>query len=337
MAQIMEKFQKSYPQVLHCAKIFHNLTGLPCTITTVSGDLVVEFGYGCNKCDICQQMGVACGVSAKTHSYALNVAVERFGGKYIYVGPTGFTYFVSPLLDDGRPIGKITVGPFLMVDHEDYLEMEGHDRFGDDAQAMARLATSLSNLPVMSPELVQDQADLLFMATGFLGQVQDFSRLLEAQDYNHMQTKISGHLLSYKQSNDPIPYPFETEQAILSAVAAGKKQDVQKHLNEMFGYLFFSTSGDLPLAKTRVYELLVLIARTAIKHGAPSEVCLSMTHNYFQTLPTISTMDGLCIWLSKITNQFVDSVFSFIDTKHPNVIQTAVQYINEHYHEKISL
>ncbi len=116
------------------------------------------------------------------------------------------------------------------------------------------------------------------------------------------------------------PYPLAIETAILEAVAAGDKDAAQMKLNEMFGYLFFSTSGNLPLAKTRIYELLVLIARTAMKHGGQEAHCLSLTHSYFQMLPSITSMDDLCIWLSKITSQFIDSVFTSMDTKHPNVI-----------------
>ncbi|MFI3227161.1 MAG: AraC family transcriptional regulator [Clostridia bacterium] len=78
--------------------------------------------------------------------------------------------------------------------------------------------------------------------------------------------------------------------------------------------------------------MLILISRAAIKSGADQNKCLMLTHNYIQVIPKLDTMDELCIWLSKITNKFIDNVFSYL-----NVIPKAVQYIHNNYTEKITL
>ena len=86
-----------------------------------------------------------------------------------------------------------------------------------------------------------------------------------------------------------------------------------------------------------MYELLVLISRTAIDAGADPEGTLKLSHTYMQTLPGLHDIDALCFWLTGVMNHFMDSVFNFMDAKHANVIHQSVQYLNAHYAARITL
>ncbi len=337
MAMNLKNNLDDYALLKDCVNAFHNTTNLPCTISTDKGEVIEEYGYGCQSCCICTLANVSKNECIRSHIFAMTEASFRFGGKYIYIGPMGLTYFVSPIIDDVISKAKVTVGPFLMVDKEDYIEIDLKERLQLEESQVKNISQIIEKVPMVEPEKVQHLSTLLFMAVGFLNNVTDFYELIEDQKKVSMQEKISAHIENLKSQEEVPEYPFELENRLLDCVASADKEGAQRYLNEIFGYIFFSTGGALLEAKTRVYELLILISRTAIKSGADSKKCLMLTHDYLQIIPQIGSMDELCVWLSKIANKFIESVFFYLDAKHLNVIQKAIKYIYNHYEEKITL
>ena len=82
---------------------------------------------------------------------------------------------------------------------------------------------------------------------------------------------------------------------MLRAVQQANKAEAQKLLNELLGHILFSSGGDFLRCKTRIYELLVLISRTAIKAGANPEETLNAGHGYLIDITQIQDFDALCL------------------------------------------
>ncbi len=325
------------PLIFDCAKAFHHSTGLPCTVSTQTGEILLELGYGCNSCNICEILGRSKLDCSEFHRLATNDAHYRFGGKYVYTGYSGLTYFVSPIIDDAVSCAKITVGPFLMVEQSDYVEMDLRGRLDLDDDSTHKILQKLGKVPEVDPKKVQHLSTLLFMAVSFLNSATDFHKQIEDQEMADMTGQVFSYITDYKHNHANAGYPFDVENKLLESVAVADKGAVQGYLNELLGYILFSSGGDLLVAKSRVYELLILISRAAIRSGADQNKCLLLTHNYIQVIPQLGTMDELCIWLSKITNNFLDNVFSYLDVNSLNVIPQAVRYIHTNYSEKITL
>lgn len=323
--------------IIDCIRAFHYSTNLPCTITTDKGECIEEFGYGCKSCNLCNLAGVNRSECTRTHIMAMTAASYRFGGKYIYTGPTGLTYFVSPIIYDVESKAKVTVGPFLMVEMEDYIDIDLREIRSIDEENIVLLQEELKKVPKISPDRVQHLSNLLFMSVGFLNNYIDYHSYIREQEKVSMQGEISSHIFHYKNEEKVTPYPFQIENKLLDSIGMANRKDAHKYLNEIYGYIFFSTGGNLAVAKTRVYELLVLISREAIKNGADSQNCMELTHNFLQNIPLIKNMDELCMWLSQTTNIFIDNVFYYLNSKHLNIIQKAVQYVQNNYSEKITL
>ena len=106
-----------------CAKAFSQSTGLGCTLSDKTGRAFDEYGYGCESCGMCAAAGASHDRCVQAHIYGMTEA-ERFGGKYIYFCPMGLTCFVSPILGEGGAEAKITVGPFIMVEKQDFIACE---------------------------------------------------------------------------------------------------------------------------------------------------------------------------------------------------------------------
>mgnify|MGYP002794661793 CR=1 FL=1 len=321
---------------IECAKAFSCSCAVGCTVSDAEGIIKYESGYGCASCQICRSAGKCQEDCIRAHIYGM-IEAERFGGKYIYFCPMGLTCFVSPILGGQRSEGKITVGPFLMVEVQDYIACDLEDRQQLRGERLQSVIAELGNVTYISAEKVNKMATLLFMAVGFMNNISAANKMLENKNSGMIQGQITAYIQQLKASDKPAPYPFETEQAMLRAVQQANKAEAQKFLNELLGHILFSSGGDFLRCKTRIYELLVLISRTAIKAGANPEETLNAGHGYLIDITQIQDFDALCLWLTKAMGILMDSIFDFSGSRHTSAIHQSIQYIHSHYDERITL
>lgn len=329
------KEQFDFVLARECAKTFHGASGIGCVISAVDGEVMNEFGYGCQSCGLCEAMGKEKRNCVQAHIYGMTEA-ERFGGKYIYYCPMGLTCFVSPILGEVTSVAKITVGPFLMVDKQDFIDCELSGYAQLPKEKTDHLERALSRIPVISPQTVQHLSTLLFMAVGFMNNVSYASRMRTAQQSDAIQGQITTYIMHLKEGEWQ-PYPIATERELLRSIVKSDQEKAHRLLNELLGYILFSTGRDFERLKTRIYELLVLMGRAAADAGANAELILSETSSSFERISSFRDIEELCLWLSHQMNRFMDGVFQYADARHANVIHRCIQYIDAHYYEKISL
>lgn len=320
--------------VKSCARSFSAVSRLGTVVSLSDGQNVASFGpCSCESCRICRLAGRPQTLCAHTRIHGMREA-ERFGGRYVYFCPLGLACFTAPILGENGPEAAITAGPFLMVDPQDYLRYDLSPRLTGGAPEEP--AEEVARIPTVSASQVEDLSQLLFLATAFLNRAWASKQLLAAQESLTIQQHVSSHIAALK-GETPAPYPFQTENELLSCVAHLDREGVGKRLNELLGYIFFSLGGNFQLAKSRICELLVLLTRTAVTAGADPNAMLLLTHEYIQTIPHISGIDELCAWLTKAVNRLMDQLFEFSGVKHSGVIHKAILYIRAHYGSKISL
>lgn len=322
---------------VECADAFAQACGIGCVVSLAGGDVVHGIGYSCAACAMCRAAGLVQEKCVQSQNYGMAEA-ERFGGKYVYFCPLGLTCFVSPILGSEGGEARITVGPFLMVERADFAECDLAGRLCLAGPQLAQACAELEKVPVVSAEKVNSLSTLLFMSVGFMNNVSAANRMLETQDSDAIQGQITAYIQQLKGlGGEAKPYPFDTERALLKAIAQSDKPEAQRLLNELFGYIFFVAGGDFEQAKSRIYELLVLISRTAIDAGADPEGTLKLSHTYLQTLPRLKDVDALCLWLTGVMEKYIDSVFNYMDAKHADAIHRAIQYLRRHCAEKVTL
>ncbi len=321
---------------IECANTFSSVTDLGCSVSTVDGELIYTNSLSVTSCQMCTIGGLSYATCEKTQQYSLGEAA-RFGGKYIYFCPMGFTCFTSPVIAMNKAVAQMTVGPFLMVDRQEYIDIDLGEIIKSPKEKMPMILEYLQKIPYVAPKKVESLATMLFMITSFLNDISEANKLLERKKSNDIQQNISSYIHSLKGFESMPAYPFDVENKLLDALAKADKTSAQKNLNELFGYIFFSTGNDLTVIKSRVYELLVLISRTSIRNGADPEHCLMLTHEYLQIIPSLHTPDELASWLSVVLNKFMSQLFDFVNIKHTNTIYSAVRYMQTNFYEKITL
>jgi AraC-like DNA-binding protein/ligand-binding sensor protein len=323
---------------IECSNSYSGSTGLGCTLLTLEGDILHEVGYSCSCCVVCSEIGIEKADCVKAHAYGTSEA-ERFGGKYVYFCPMGLNCFVSPIIGQHVSAAKVTAGPFRMIDLEDYVAYDLKELHDIDNRKIDEMLPLLRQIPFVPPNKVNSLSTLLFMAVGFINNVSAANKMLDNQSSDYIQSRISDYIVRLKNSavEKLPPYPFETEHELLVSVSDSDKPKAQRLLNELLGHIIFSSGGDLSRVKTRIFELLIVLSRTAVGAGVSPEYMFQLTHEFFVNYHSISDIDYLCLNLTKITNRLIESVFSVADIKNVNVIHKSIQYMRQNYHHKVSL
>ncbi len=333
----MQNYNRQTLKVLNkCARAFTTASTIGCTITDNKGAILNVHGYGFAECEICKAANKERQLCTQTHMHAA-LQAERFGGKYIYFCHMGLTCFVSSVFTDDDFSAYITAGPLLMVEKQDFIAYElAHTQNLSESDKKA-VINLLDKMPYTPADKIESYSTLLFSCAGFASNINEANRMLNAQNDDEMQGRVSAYILQLKDANEGKTYPFETERELLNSVASGNKQSAQKHLNEIFGYVFFSSGGKLLTVKARIYELLVLISRAAIESGANSQSTLNLTQDYLNTIATLTTPEALCTWLTTVMNKLIDNVFNYSDVKHVDIISKADMFLRENFTNKIGL
>ena len=328
-----EKFD--YQLADECSRAFCASTGLGCTVSDTEGRLLFEHGYGCHSCGLCRAAGLPDENCIRAHNYGMMEA-ERFGGKYIYFCPLGLTCFVSPIIGEAGSMAKITVGPFLMVELQDFIDCELKENLHLDALTRERVVSLLKKVPQIMPQKVQELSILLFMAVGFLNNVSAENRMLAIERSDLLQGQISGYISQLKNSRSP-RYPFELERSLLESLAQGDKPGTLQKLQEYLAALFAAGGGNPAWMNQKALELIVLLSRTLMEKGADEQQTLFWLQRCQKEVSQRKNFHDLSAWLYETLSDLLDRTAGYADARHANIIHRCIQYIGTGYAEHLTL
>ncbi|MBD5459744.1 MAG: helix-turn-helix domain-containing protein [Lachnospiraceae bacterium] len=319
-----------------CSQAFSASTGIGCTVSDAQGVTLCEHGYGCASCELCGIAGKSRDKCINAHNYGMTAA-SRFGGRYIYFCPMGLTCFVSPIIGDTTDAAKITVGPFIMVDKQDYIDCELQENFSASPEALRQALVFLEKIPLISPEKVQELSILLFMSAGFMNHLSEESRFMTMARSDSLQKEISAYILQMKQQPSSFGYPFDMEKNLLQSLSHYDPRQTLLCLKNLLASLLTGSGGNLKWIKARLSELLVMISRTAIENGAPEGNAMLLLRRYRKASPSLDSFDSLSAWTVKLIGDFMEEYTRCAGTGHTAAINKCLQYLDVNYSRQISL
>lgn len=313
------------------AALFSAVSGIGCVVVEEpAGQTLCEAGYACSRCALCA-MNPAQEACAASHRFGLREA-ERFGGSYVYFCARGLTFIACPLMGRARCEARLSAGPFLMVEAEDYLALEMESgQLNQNAPALAR------EVPYVPPEKAQQWAELLKLLAQNASQDAASRQLRRREASDQLQGRVSEYIHELKQKEPAPPYPFEKEAALLQAMTASQRKQANKLLNELLGHILLLSGMAFDKMKSRINELLVLMSRKAIENGASPAYTQDRMQQYFAQLSRLEGFDELCLWLSEAMNELISLAFDYSDARHASAIHRSMQHIRAHLDEKIEL
>ncbi len=259
---------------------------------------------------------------------------EKWGGKYEFLCPIGCGFVATSLSEGAEIAAGVLIGPFLLADDLDDVEHDVRSFFhGHESE---RMLSAVFELPSPGYQRVPYISDMAFMLSSYLSEREILDqRVMEIS--GKYQNGIHESIMRLKDDSKMQAYPIEIERMLRMYIVNGDRQGAQNALNDILGYIYFASGGSFAVMKARVIELTVVLSRAAIEGGASVSEVFGLNSNYLAEIGTIENFDKLNSWLYTVLMRFTNSVFKVDDTKHSDIIQRVMEYINNHLSDKISL
>ena len=241
---------------------------------------------------------------------------RRFGGRYAFIAPSCLTYCASPIIESGGFTAGAVAGPFLMIDYDEYLTLDIADRYKPSDTTINSLRTGIENIPIITPTKARAINEQLFICTHY------HTRLPELSEPIHT-TALS--------------YPLDKEDDLLAAVSRGDIRLASAVLNDILGQILFHSGNDIETLRARVFELIVLLSRAALKGGANIDAIFGLKYEILREIDALSTAEDIGPWIHGVTRRFGQHVFDFTGAKRVDTIHKAIDYINNNYMNKLTL
>lgn len=311
------------------ADAFSASTGLGCTVKqTGIKQPLCDFGHSCARCALRSVFGCDDHTCELTHLYGLEQA-RRFGGRYIYFDQHGLTFFVSPIIGEGESSARVTVGPFLMVEPEDFCacELNGRDE----------LLPLVKEIPYVDAARATQLSTLLYMAAGYLSSVSAVESMRESHALEAVHGQISAYIMELKQVGASSSYPFDKEQTMLDAMVSGNRTEAERLLMQLLSHIVVASGSSLPHAKSYTAVLLTMMIRSVMQHTDDSALLEKNMLLFDQELHACSDLSALCRHMTRVMHVLMDGMFKFKDARHADALHRAAQYIRTHLGEHLDL
>lgn len=314
------------------ADSFALATGVRCRLLSAQGGTLYQRGAPGDECTYLKALPGAPPVCVNLHLRGIQQA-EQLGGRYIYSCASGLTYCASPIIVGGALAGGLAAGPVLLMETEDLLE-DLAERRQVPRGGINTLRAFLNGIPRMEPDRMSHLSIQLFASAVCIG---DNSReLILQRGEGWRQRSIAQYVHQVKNSGQGGRYPIEKEQELFNAAARGDRNAANALLNELLGHIFFFTS-EADTSQVRVIELLLLLSRAAIQGGGDPDAVLAISDQYIQKLRRLRSREEVAQWLAQALHRYTDLVFSFVDSRHRNVIRKAMSYMRLNCERNLTL
>ena len=314
------------------------MTGLAVIMIDKSGNEIMKVGEVPRFCtDFGNMTGEAC-PCFQAHLQA-GVQSGNLGEAYIYFCPGGLIHWTTPVIYEKELKGALISGMVQMDIADDYAIdnlIKAHNLPEDSRELMLK---NLKKVRIIDSQKVRYFADLLNIVSQNISSDEEHM-MNERKKYYLDQRRISENLHSIKDSdsrNIEVQYPVDIERDLINHVKRGDKAGAKALLNNILGYIFFQYAGNLEIMIARGLELLVIISRASIEGGADPKKVFELTNFYMGEIPRVHSINQLSFLIIKVLDQFTDSVFPVESQENALVIKKAINYINEHFSENITL
>lgn len=251
----------------------------------------------------------------------------RWGGKYIFYCPESFIFIASSVSDDnGELAGGLVLGPIIMGELDDIMELYQNPEIRKDIMSISNLST----------ENVNHIAELMAGLTeGISGVSHSLLGGITFKQENFLKS-----LYETQTPDDParVPvYPIETEKELQLLIKNGDKNGAQLLLNDLLGKIYILSEFDVSLIKIRTIELLSVLSRAAIDAGADINEIMWFNTGCIPEMQKCNTIEELSVWITGVMHRFISYSFDFSSVKHSDTVYKVIDYIRRNYYQKMTL
>ena len=132
-------------------------------------------------------------------------------------------------------------------------------------------------------------------------------------------------------------YPYDLECQLIAKVRIGDRTGAKEILNTLLGRIMFHNPGNINLLKARLVELLSVLSRAAAQSGVDINTLLNKNMEYIHKVLAVETQEDICVWISYALDDFIESVYVSQDARKITQLKPAIEYMQNHYDEPLTL
>jgi two-component system response regulator YesN len=234
------------------------------------------------------------------------------------------------------PLGGLFFGKCLSETPNEPIEADIFKRLKGLRINRDALRSAIADLPIVSARRLHQAAEFLFILLYETTQLDPF--VIQWRRQRHIQQSVIGEYIQHnKKLDSDIPYPYESERALIAKVKIGDRIGAKEILNNLLGAIMFRNPGDLNVLKARLAELLSILSRAAAEGGVDINILLEKNLDYLTKVMSIDNQADLCAWISSALNDFIERVYEQQDSKKVTQIKPAVDFIEANYDQQLTL
>ena len=131
-------------------------------------------------------------------------------------------------------------------------------------------------------------------------------------------------------------YEFEKERMLLANIRAGDRNAARSILNDMLASIFMS-STNLAVLRARTVALMSCLTRAAIEDNPLLEPLIEQNHAWTERLVIAQDFEDLAQCLMSALDEFIDGIYLHGVNRSNLKVRRALDYLNAHYAERITL
>jgi len=327
-----------FDQVKSSVSTFTQAFHIRTAILDEAGTELISYGACYQYCSLFREhTGKYC-TCTSTHKSSGALA-SHLGDCYIYACPTGLFHFSIAIMQKGIYKGSILAGPILLDDADISVVDDMLQLYHISRNERLSYFTSLSEIPVITPQSARYISKLLFLLIYNLFSDEAEGARLQ-QDKLAQQAKIFDHLNEADAEVNHYANQYAQEKELISYVMEGNIQGAQQILNHMIGSIYFTSGNNLEIIKIKMAELLGVLSHGVIQGGASPEQAFALSAEFQTQSMKTKNLTDLSYVLLDTLNKFIDLILFHIVSiggTHSELIKKAIIYISKNYTHSLTL
>jgi len=322
------------PQIKDRISAFSRISGVPVSYYSPGGQLVWECHRDkkiCGHFDVYTNPTSSCRVSLAS----AGKLSSQLGEPYIFVCKAGFVKIAMPLIVGKSLHGFFLAGPLIMGELKKNTITSIFQLNSIDPSDYASLVLFLKEMKVFHPK------DVSYLSSVFGDVI--LASVTPNPDYQQINTcfreqrKISENLQRYKKEQRIISYPYHLENKLLEDVATGNQEEAYRDLEELLLEMSIMEAGDISSVKTKLLSVCTILIRNSTEGSFISHELSDSLYDNLNAINEAASMEEIGGLIQSLIRALTENAGGSRYTGHSPLIRSSLQFINQHYPDKLSL
>jgi two-component system response regulator YesN len=269
----------------------------------------------------------------------------KFGVPYVFRCHAGLIGWASPLIARGKHVGTVICSQVLMWEPDDFFWVELAEMTHGLNVDIGSLVEAARELPIISSDRVQAGSELLFAVCDYV--VQSGLTLIEQRKrITRQQARLGEEIRHRKRLENLVKAErrasalfriSNNEYELLLKIKVGDTAGAHKMLDQILADIIAENGADLPMVKTRLQELAVLMVRAAAEAGGDVPRLLALSHQFLKSLSSLNTIEEVSLVIAGALDMVPEERLAEPPGSRKWVIQRAINFMRQNYHRKLTL